>query len=180
MELTGQEKAFSNVIGSCRIMEQCVSMVEAQKDYLSAPMVVIALVQISRLAEQNRLQRNWAESPLAERALPILTSKLRGRCDEWDPRALSMAMLALANDTTVIVPDRGLPLTKADLQQQHDMLSVLFEKMKELTREGFNGDDLLRIGLTADYDAVWGDPEEFVQETYRGMWAHTYDMGGYI
>jgi glyoxylase-like metal-dependent hydrolase (beta-lactamase superfamily II) len=90
------------------------------------------------------------------------------------------AMLALANNATVIVPDRGLPLTKADLQQQHDMLSVLFEKMKELTREGFNGDDLLRIRLTADYDAVWGDPEEFVQETYRGMWAHTYDMGGYI
>ena len=105
MELTGQEKAFSNVIGSCRIMEQCVSMVEAQKDYLSAPMVVIALVQISRLAEQNRLQRNWAESPLAERALPILTSKLRGRCDEWEPRALSMAILALAKLQAV---DTGL------------------------------------------------------------------------
>lgn len=90
------------------------------------------------------------------------------------------AMLELADDNTRIVPDRGPALTKADLQQQHDMLSTLFEKMKELTREGFNGDDMLRIGVTAAYDAEWGDPKEFVQETYRGMWAHTYDMGGYI
>jgi len=90
------------------------------------------------------------------------------------------SMLELANDDTVIVPDRGPALTKADLQNQHDMLTTLFEKMKDLTREGLNGDDMLRIGLTAEFDAEWGDPEEFVQETYRGMWAHTYDMGGYI
>ncbi|MGA0804905.1 MAG: MBL fold metallo-hydrolase [Pseudohongiellaceae bacterium] len=90
------------------------------------------------------------------------------------------AMLAVADDTTIIVPDRGPALTRADLQKQHDMLATLFEKMKELTREGFNGDDMLRVGITAAYDAEWGDPVEFVQETYRGMWAHTYDMGGYI
>lgn len=90
------------------------------------------------------------------------------------------AMLELANDSTVIVPDSGPTMTRADLQKQHDMLATLFEKMKELTREGFNGDDMLRIGLTAEFDAEWGDPDEFVQETYRGMWAHTYDMGGYI
>lgn len=94
--------------------------------------------------------------------------------------AANKTMLELADDSTVIVPDRGPALGKADLQQQHDMLATLFEKMKELTREGFNGDDMLKAGLTADYDAEWGDPEEFVQETYRGMWAHTYDMGGYI
>lgn len=94
--------------------------------------------------------------------------------------AANKSMLELANDNTIIVPDRGPALTKADLQLQHDMLTTLFEKMKELTREGFNGDDMLRIGLTAEFDALWGDPEEFVQETYRGMWAHTYDMGGYI
>jgi cyclase len=94
--------------------------------------------------------------------------------------AANKTMLDLCNDSTTIVPDRGPALTKADLQLQHDMLTTLFEKMKELTREGFNGDDMLRIGLTAEFDALWGDPEEFVQETYRGMWAHTYDMGGYI
>lgn len=94
--------------------------------------------------------------------------------------AANKTMLELANDNTLIVPDRGPALSRADLQEQHYMLATLFEKMKELTREGFNGDDMLRNGLTAEFDAEWGDPAEFVQETYRGMWAHTYDMGGYI
>jgi len=94
--------------------------------------------------------------------------------------AANKAMLELANDSTVIVPDRGPALAKADLQQQHDMLAALYDKMKALVQEGYNGDDMLQAGLTADYDAQWGDPVEFVQETYRGMWAHTYDMGGFI
>jgi cyclase len=89
-------------------------------------------------------------------------------------------MLQLVDDRTLIVPDSGPALRKADLQEQHDMLSTLYEKMKALTQEGFNGADMLRQGITAEFDAVWGDPEEFLLETYRGMWAHTYDMGGYI
>lgn len=89
-------------------------------------------------------------------------------------------MLEVANDTTLIVPDRGPAMTRNDLQKQHDMLEDLYTRMKALAQEGYNGDDMLKAGVTAAYDAEWGDPEEFVQETYRGMWAHTYDMGGFI
>lgn len=94
--------------------------------------------------------------------------------------AANQSMLALADADTIIVPDRGPAVTKAELQQQLDMLSSLYEKMKELAREGYHADDMLAAGLTADHDAQWGDPREFVHETYRGMWAHTYDMGGFI
>jgi glyoxylase-like metal-dependent hydrolase (beta-lactamase superfamily II) len=90
------------------------------------------------------------------------------------------ALLAKVNDSTVIIPDRGPPLGKADLQAQHDMLADLYEKMKMLAQEGFSGHDMLQEKLTAQYDERWGDPEEFLLETYRGMWAHTYDMGGFI
>lgn len=90
------------------------------------------------------------------------------------------AMLGLANDDTIIVPDRGPALRKQDLQAQHDMLADLYEKMKELARQGFSGRDMLQEGVTSEYDDIWGDPTEFVLETYRGMWAHTYDMGGFI
>lgn len=90
------------------------------------------------------------------------------------------AMLEKVNDATVLVPDRGAPLKKADLQAQHDMLSDLYEKMKVAAREGKDAQDMLDMKITADYDERWGDPKEFVDETYRGMWAHTYDMGGFI
>ena len=82
--------------------------------------------------------------------------------------------------TDTVRADRGPPLGKADLQAQHDMLADLYEKMKMLAQEGFSGHDMLQEKLTAPYDERWGDPEEFLLETYRGMWAHTYDMGGFI
>jgi cyclase len=89
-------------------------------------------------------------------------------------------LLAMINDNTVIIPDHGPVQTKADLQAQHDMLADLYEKMKELARDGHSGPEMLKANVTANYDAKWGNPEEFVMETYRGMWAHTYDMGGFI
>lgn len=89
-------------------------------------------------------------------------------------------MLTKVNASTVIIPDRGPALGKGDLQAQHDMLADLYEKMKKLAQEGFSGRDMLQENLTADYDERWGDPEQFLLESYRGMWAHTYDMGGFI
>ena len=90
------------------------------------------------------------------------------------------ALLEKINDATVVIPDRGPALKKADLQAQHAMLADLYEKMKVAAREGLDAQDMLDAKLTADYDERWGDPTEFVDETYRGMWAHTYDMGGFI
>lgn len=90
------------------------------------------------------------------------------------------AMLEMTNDDTIIIPDRGPARNKAALQAQHDMLTDLFEQMKVLARKGFSGRNMLEEGFTSKYDSTWGDPEEFVLETYRGMWAHTYDMGGFI
>ncbi|MDT8398236.1 MAG: MBL fold metallo-hydrolase [Pseudomonadales bacterium] len=89
-------------------------------------------------------------------------------------------LLARVDDNTIIVPDRGPALKKADLQAQHDMLADLYEQMKTLARQGLSGHEMLLKGVTSAYDPLWGDPEEFVLETYRGMWAHTYDMGGFI
>lgn len=90
------------------------------------------------------------------------------------------AMLELANEDTIIIPDEGPAVGKAALQAQHDMLTVLYEQMKELARKGYSGHDMLEAGATSEFDAQWGDPTEFVLETYRGMWAHSRDMGGFI
>jgi len=90
------------------------------------------------------------------------------------------AMLAIANDATIIVPENGPARTKADLQAQYDMLTDLYETMKSLVQDGFTGRNMLDKGITSKYDATWGDPTEFLLETYRGMTAHTSDMGGFI
>ena len=94
--------------------------------------------------------------------------------------AANAAMLELVDDDTILIPHSGLPRSKADLAAQHAMLEDLYTKMKALAQDGYNGQDMLDAKVTADYDEVWGDPSEFLLETYRGMWAHTYDMGGFI
>lgn len=94
--------------------------------------------------------------------------------------AANKALLEHIDEATIVVPDRGPALKKADLLAQHDMLADLYEQMKAAAQNGLNGQDMLDAGLTAAYDERWGDPTEFVLETYRGMWAHTYDMGGFI
>lgn len=94
--------------------------------------------------------------------------------------AANAALLQKINDATVVVPDRGPALKKADLQAQHDMLADVYEQMKAAAQNGLDAQDMLDAKLTAAYDERWGDPAEFVDETYRGMWAHTYDMGGFI
>ena len=90
------------------------------------------------------------------------------------------AMLELVNDDTVIVPDSGSVVGKAQLQAQHDMLADLYEQMKKLARMGYHANNMLEAEVTKEYDSVWGDPTEFVHETYRGMWAHSRDMSGFI
>ncbi|MCP5146158.1 MAG: MBL fold metallo-hydrolase [Gammaproteobacteria bacterium] len=90
------------------------------------------------------------------------------------------ALLELADDNTIIVPDSGPARDKAYLQAHHDMLADIYERMKNMARDGLTGLEMLEHNVTDGYDAVWGDPHEFVLETYRGMWAHTYDMGGFI
>lgn len=90
------------------------------------------------------------------------------------------AMLELTNDNTLIIPDQGSIKTRADLLAQHAMLADLYEKMKTLARQGYSGQNMLEARVTEGYDEFWGDPEEFILEVYRGMWAHSRDMGGFI
>jgi cyclase len=90
------------------------------------------------------------------------------------------AMLELVDDNTLIIPDQGSTKTRSDLLAQHAMLSDLYEKMKTLARQGYSAQNMLEANVTEGYDEAWGDPEEFILEAYRGMWAHSRDMGGFI
>lgn len=115
---------------------------------------------------------------MTDGAYPICDIATGGWIGELIPA--NAAMLELANDDTIIVPDSGAPRTRSDLQAQYAMLGDLYEKMKTLSQQGLNGQNMLDAGVTANYDAQWGDPTRFVLETYMGMALHTYDMGGFI
>jgi cyclase len=66
--------------------------------------------------------------------------------------------LKVANDTTKIVPGHGPLATKADLQQWHDMMAMVRDRVKKLFDEGKSEQQVLAANPIADLDAKWAGP----------------------
>jgi glyoxylase-like metal-dependent hydrolase (beta-lactamase superfamily II) len=89
-------------------------------------------------------------------------------------------LLAMCDDQTRIVPGSGPLQTKADLQAHSDMLAALRPILVKGIKSGWNGDDFIQQQLTKDFDAQWGDPKQFLQNAYLGLWAHARELGGIV
>ena len=92
----------------------------------------------------------------------------------------SKTLLDLTNDQTKIVPGAGAVQTRTDLKTQHDMLVTLRERLHQMMRKGMSAEDMLAAGATKEFDARCGDPEAFVNITYRGLWIHVRELGGIV
>jgi glyoxylase-like metal-dependent hydrolase (beta-lactamase superfamily II) len=80
-------------------------------------------------------------------------------------------LMALADADTLIVPAHGPACDRAHLRRQHEMLSVMRERMESAMRQGRSVEEMLASGITEDFDAEWGDNRErFVANVYGGLW----------
>jgi cyclase len=82
------------------------------------------------------------------------------------------ALVALADDHTVIVPANGPNLTKADLAAQAQMYATIFDRLQKLLRKGMGPDEVAAAEPTKEFDAKWGDPKQFVDLAFKSMWGH--------
>jgi cyclase len=77
------------------------------------------------------------------------------------------AGLALAGDSTKIIPGHGPLGTKAELQAYRDMLAAVSARVKKLLAEGRKPDEIGQAGVTAEFDAKYGrgflKPADFAQ-----------------
>jgi cyclase len=92
----------------------------------------------------------------------------------------SKTLLDVTNEQTKIVPGAGPVQTRADLKTQHEMLVTLRERLHQMMRKGMGAEDMLAAGATKEFDARCGDPEAFVNITYRGLWLHVRELGGIV
>jgi hypothetical protein len=60
------------------------------------------------------------------------------------------------------------------------MLDVLTERVWQLMRKGMSDLDIVAAQPTADYDAEWGDPRQFLLNTYASVWNHVREMRGIV
>lgn len=111
-----------------------------------------------------------AGDAIAPHADPVLAwyegGWLGGRVD-----ALKL-LLALGNDDTRFVPGTGAPVGKAALKTELEALETLFTRMSESVRKGMTTEDMQKANILADLPRTWADPDRFVYDAHKGMWAH--------
>jgi hypothetical protein len=89
-------------------------------------------------------------------------------------------LLTVADDRTRIVPGLGPVQSKADLQAQSDMLTVVQDRVWALIRQGKGLREIAQEAPTREFDARWGDSVEFLESTYIGLVRHSRQLGGVL
>jgi glyoxylase-like metal-dependent hydrolase (beta-lactamase superfamily II) len=81
-------------------------------------------------------------------------------------------LLEIANDDTVIVPASGALMSKADLQVMRDMYDTIFQRISGGFRAANSVEDTLAQDPTAEYNARYGDAEDFVRRSHESLIPH--------
>jgi glyoxylase-like metal-dependent hydrolase (beta-lactamase superfamily II) len=106
-------------------------------------------------------------SPARDPELDYLTGAwIGGRAD-----ALSR-LVALAGPDTAIVPGFGPVMTRAQLQTERDMMKTIYDRTVDRVREGDSAADMLEAGVLKGLARTLTDPQRFLYDLQKGLWAH--------
>ena len=86
-------------------------------------------------------------------------------------------LLKLSDEKTRIVPSYGPVVGRAELQAEHDMTRVLFDRMLELVKKGMSAQEMLDEGVMKGLPRTFRDPFKFAYDAYKGYWAHHNSLG---
>jgi cyclase len=89
-------------------------------------------------------------------------------------------LLGMINAETRIIPGTGPIQTQQDLQAQNDTLTTLRDRLLKLMKSGNGPKESIAAKPTAEFDAKWGDPEQFIFNAYKGLWGHVRELGGIV
>ena len=106
-------------------------------------------------------------SPLRDPALDYFTGAwIGGRVDAMD------TLLRLSNEQTKIVPAYGPVMTRAELKAERDVMEELRARLFKQVREGDGPKDMLAAGVMKGLARTWKDPDKFLYDAAKGLWAH--------
>jgi cyclase len=84
-------------------------------------------------------------------------------------------LLEVANERTRILPAAGPVMSLAELKAQHAMYLTVFERIHEMLIKALGVDEVLAAKPTAEFDAQYGDPTQFVTLALQSTWGHLRD-----
>ena len=106
-------------------------------------------------------------SPISDPELDYFTGAwIGGRVDAMD------RLLALCDEGTRIVPGFGPVMTKAELKAERDVMKAVYDRTVDQVREGDDATDMLKAGVLNGLARSWKDPQRFLYDVQKGLWAH--------
>ena len=106
-------------------------------------------------------------SPTRDPELDYFTGAwIGGRVDAMD------RMLSLCDEGTRVVPGFGPVMTKAELKAERDMMKTVYDRTVDQVREGDDAADMLKAGVLNGLARTWKDPQRFLYDVQKGLWAH--------
>jgi len=84
-------------------------------------------------------------------------------------------LLEVANERTRVVPAVGSVMSFAELKAQHTMYLTVFERIHGLLIKALGVDEVVAAKPTAEFDARYGDPKQFVTLALQSTWGHLRD-----
>jgi len=83
--------------------------------------------------------------------------------------------------TTQIVPASGPVMTKAQVQQNLDLLTKVRDQLVKLMKQGLGPQDMIAAKALQPFEGeLSGDPAPFIYTAYRGLWGHVHEVGGIV
>jgi len=81
-------------------------------------------------------------------------------------------ILAMGNAETRIVAGTGGLVSKAEVKAERDALEKVFDRMSDAMRKGFTTEDMQKAKLLDGLTRTWADPDKFIYDAHKSMWAH--------
>ena len=120
-----------------------------------------------RFRTANVLAVGDVASPTRDPELDYFTGAwIGGRVDAMD------RLLDLCDDGTRVVPGVGPVMTKAELKAERDVMKAVYDRTVDEVREGDDATDMLKAGVLNGLARTWKDPQRFLYDVQKGLWAH--------
>jgi glyoxylase-like metal-dependent hydrolase (beta-lactamase superfamily II) len=81
-------------------------------------------------------------------------------------------LLKTGNEQTRIVAATGGVISRAELKTECDALVTVFDRLSEAVRKGFTTEDMQKAKLLDGLPRTWANPDKFIYDAHKGMWAH--------
>jgi cyclase len=81
-------------------------------------------------------------------------------------------LLAMGNADARIVAGTGGVIGRAELKAERDALEKVFDRMSDAMRKGFTTEDMQQAKLLDGLTRTWADPDKFIYDAHKSMWAH--------